>query len=206
MTDGEPLPRLVLIADGFTSPTRAAAAAEAVRGGVRWVHLRDHEADEAAFGRAAAALADRLRAMSPDVRISANTRLDVAQALGLDAHVGVRGPSVAGARAASPEAVLGTSAHSMEAALQAKADGADYLFFSPIFPTSSKPGHPGVGLSALQTVCDAVTLPVYALGGVVPASVPACLDAGAHGIAVLSGILNAADPATRARTYLHALL
>ncbi|MEM8559902.1 MAG: thiamine phosphate synthase [Bacteroidota bacterium] len=195
----------MLIADRFTSATHADAAVEAVRGGVRWVHLRDHTADSAAFASASRRLVHQLRAVAPDVRISVNTRLDVAHSLGLDGHVGTRGPSVAQARAALPDALIGYSAHSADEARQAEAAGGDYLLFSPIFPTSSKPGHPGVGLDALRAVCAAVAVPVFALGGLTPASVPACLNAGAHGVAVLSGILNASDPTAAARAYLDGL-
>ncbi|MEL6612499.1 MAG: thiamine phosphate synthase, partial [Bacteroidota bacterium] len=184
---GTNLPRLALIADRFTEPSYANAAVEAVRGGVRWVHLRDHVASPSAFASAARRLTERLRGAAPDVRLSVNTRVDVARALGLDVHVGTRGPAVVDARAMLPDATVGYSAHSLDEAQLAQADGAAYVFFSPIFPTASKPGHPGAGLDALRAVCQAVAVPVVALGGVTPATAPACLDAGAHGIAVLSG-------------------
>ncbi|MEL6772522.1 MAG: thiamine phosphate synthase [Bacteroidota bacterium] len=202
--NGEPganLPRLALIADRFTEPSYAHAAVEAVRGGVRWVHLRDHVASPSAFASAARRLTERLRGAAPDVRLSVNTRVDVARALGLDVHVGTRGPAVVDARAMLPDATVGYSAHSLDETQQAQANGAAYVFFSPIFPTASKPGHPGAGLDALRAVCQAVAVPVVALGGVTPATAPACLDAGAHGIAVLSGILHAADPAAAAHAY-----
>ncbi|MEM6782718.1 MAG: thiamine phosphate synthase [Bacteroidota bacterium] len=192
----------MLIADGFTETARADAAVAAVRGGVRWVHLRDHAARGDAFASLARPLVERLRAGASGVRISVNTRAEVAGTLGLDVHVGTRGPSVAEARARVPGAVVGYSAHTIAEVQRAASDGAAYVFFSPIFPTSSKPGHIGVGLDALQAVCEAVEVPVYALGGVTPATAPACLDAGAHGIAVLSGILDAADPVATAHAYL----
>ncbi|MEO1631220.1 MAG: thiamine phosphate synthase [Bacteroidota bacterium] len=163
--------------------------------------MRDHAASPSAFASAARQLTERLRAVWPDVRLSVNTRVDVAHALDLDVHIGTRGPAVVDARAMLPDATVGYSAHSLDEAQQAQADGAAYVFFSPIFPTASKPGHPGAGLDALRTVCEAVAVPVVALGGVTPATVPACLDAGAHGVVVLSGILHAADPAAAAHAY-----
>ncbi|MEL7362241.1 MAG: thiamine phosphate synthase [Bacteroidota bacterium] len=195
----------MLIADRFTETARADAAADAVRGGVRWVHLRDHAAAAEAFEQGARSLAARLQAVASDVRISVNTRVEVAQHLGLGVHVGTRGPSVTEAQAKRPGAIVGYSAHTVAEAQHAESDGAAYVFFSPVFPTTSKPGHSGVGLAALRAVCAAVAVPVYALGGLTPATAAACFEAGAYGIAVLSGMLDAADPSAAARSYLLAL-
>ena len=202
-----PLPRLVLIADGFTKPAIAARAETAVQAGVRWVHLRDHAADDEAFGQAAEGLASRLRTARADVRLSVNTRLPVAQRLGAGLHLGVRGLDVGAARRVLGSAVpLGFSAHQVEEGRRACEAGADYLFFSPIFPTTSKPDHDGVGVEALAAFCDALApVPVFALGGLTPARVAAGIRAGAYGVAVLSGILAAEDPAVAARAYLDAL-
>ena len=139
--------------------------------------------------------------------VSVNTRLGLAEALGLGLHVGVRGPSVAEARRRLGEEIpIGCSAHDLSERQEAAAAGAVYLFFSPVFSTSSKPGHPGLGTAALRTFCGALPeTPVFALGGISPERTAECLGAGAYGIAVLSGILHAPDPAEAVRTYLHAL-
>ncbi len=188
----------------------------AVKGGVRWVHLRDHIALDTAFVEAAHRLAERLRAVSGEVLLSVNTRTEVAGALGAGLHLGARGPSVASVRQRQGEeiqpkttrsaALLGSSAHDEKEGRQAIAEGAHYLFFSPVFPTTSKPGHPGQGLDALSAFCIAFPqVPVFALGGVTPERVAPCLDAGAHGVAVLSGILHAENPSQAAAAYLKAL-
>lgn len=196
------LSRLVLIADRFTEECMAARAAQAVEGGVRWVHLRDQEADAVAFRAAARRIATRLRAAAPDVLLSVNTRLGVAQEVGAGLHLGARGPTVAAARRAlGAEALIGFSAHSLGEAQAAAEAGADYLFFSPVFPTTSKPGHPGAGRAALRKLCAAVPVPVFALGGITPARAGPCLDAGAQGVAVLSGLLHAEDPTAAAQAY-----
>jgi thiamine-phosphate pyrophosphorylase len=204
---GASLPRLVLIADRFTAVERAAQVVAAVEAGVRWVQLRDHAAGEPAFARAAQALAARLRDVVPDVWISINSRLEVAQALGAGMHVGFRGPSVAEARAAlKAEVLIGCSVHNPKEAARAVAAGADYLFVSPIFPTRSKPGHPGMGLTALRTIGAAFpVVPIFALGGLSPAHAAACREAGAYGAAVLSGIMEADASAEAARRYLQVL-
>ena len=197
------LPRLLLIADRFTESHRADAVRRAVAAGVPWVQLRDHRLDPDTFARAAEALVPMLKADNPNLLLSVNTHLDVARRLGLGLHVGRRGPSVAEARRQlGPGALLGYSAHDLDAARRAADEGADYLLFSPVFPTASKPGVPAVGLEALATVCRAVAVPVLALGGITPERVSVCLQQGAHGVAVVSAILEAPDPAAAVRQFL----
>lgn len=183
---------------------RALAAVEA---GVSWVHLRDHEASEAAFASAARSLVEKITALSESVCISVNTRLEVAQKLDAGLHLGRRGPSVEAARGRlGSKALIGFSAHDEQEGQAAVEAGVQYLFFSPVFPTASKPGHPGRGLETLRAFCKTFSgIPVLALGGITPERVSACRKAGAHGVAVLSGILHADDPAAATRAYLDAL-
>lgn len=197
----------MLIADRFTDSARADRAVAAVRAGVRWVHLRDHRADAETFARAARRLVRRLREKTPDVGLSVNTRLDVAASLGVHWHGGRRGPPAAGARRQlGAEALIGYSAHALDEARDEHLKAADYFFFSPVFPTSSKPDHPGAGLPALAAFCEAARFrPVFALGGIIPERVPECRAAGAYGVAVLSGIMEAAAPDDAARAYRRAL-
>lgn len=197
-------PRLVLIADRFTDPARAERTVAAVRAGVRWVHLRDHQATRERFAEAARRLVRRLRAARPNVDVSVNTQLDVAASLGIHVHLGTRGPSVEAARQRlGRDRLVGYSAHALDEAQEERLAAADYFFFSPVYPTSSKPGHPGVGLAALAAFCEAARpRPVFALGGVTPARVADCRAAGAYGVAVLSGILTAESVEEATRVYL----
>ena len=96
--------------------------------------------------------------------------------------------------------IVGYSVHNLAEAELAVAAGARYMVFSPVFPTASKPGHPGAGLNALRRICAALPLPVFALGGITVATAGSALDAGAYGIASIS--LFARD----ARTALEGLL
>ena len=91
-----------------------------------------------------------------------------------------------GSPASLPAAPFGVSVHSLDEALRGAAMGASYLILSPIFPTSSKPGHPGIGVDALRRLCAAVRLPLFALGGIDAASAPDALEAGAYGVAAIS--------------------
>lgn len=208
-----PLPRLLLLADGFAGGREGMTAEAvqerteaAVRAGLRWVQLRDHGVSVAEFEAAARALAQRLRALPTPPLVSVNTHAEVALALGAGLHVGWRGSSVTEARRRIGAGVLTFAAHTPEEAQRAGADGADAVLFSPVFPTASKPGHAGTGLEALARSCQmAGATPVYALGGVTPERIGACLAAGAYGVAVLSGMLAAPDPGAATQSYLAAL-
>lgn len=82
--------------------------------------------------------------------------------------------------------LVGVSCHSLETALSAARDGADYLFFGPVFSTPSKAGFgPPQGLARLEEVCASVSIPVLAIGGIILKNAPACIQAGATGIAAI---------------------
>jgi thiamine-phosphate pyrophosphorylase len=228
------LHRLLLIADGFAAGRKGrdvGAVWVAVDYAIRHanleclVMLRDHEATAHEFEVATDMLARQLcgplrrrpfiaegdkggtadyRFGSTGIELIVNTRTAVAEAERTGLHVGAQGPAVASVAGRFP--LVGYSAHTPEEAGQAARDGADYATFSPIFPTSSKPGHSGVGLDKLAEATRAAhPVPVYALGGITPGRVKACLEAGAHGVAVLSGILDAPNPVAAAADYQAAL-
>lgn len=201
-----PYPRLALIADGFTSEARADRAVTAVEAGVRWVHLRDHVAGPEEFSTAARNFVPRLREVA-DVTITINTQIDVAEELGLGLHVGWRGPSVSIAHdMLGSDVLIGYSAHESVQAEGDRTRGVDYYFFSPVFPTSSKPNQPATGVGPLREFCQAAhPVPVFALGGITPERVSVCRDAGARGVAVLSGIMDVETPGAATRAYLRAL-
>lgn len=202
-----PYPCLALIADGFTEQERADRAVTAVRAGVRWVHLRDHEAGLDEFESAARSLTARLREMADDVTVTVNTHLGVARTLNAGLHLGWRGPSASDAREAlGKDVLLGYSAHEEIGIEGDRAPDVDYYTFSPIFATSSKSDQPPAGISALRSFCQtAAPTPTLALGGITPERVEACREAGAQGVAVLSGIMDADVPVAATRAYLRAL-
>lgn len=86
--------------------------------------------------------------------------------------------------------IVGASCHSVEEALQAQSLGADYITISHIYTTDCKPGLPPRGLSLISEVKECVSIPVYALGGITPGRVRACLEAGADGAAMMSYYMN----------------
>ncbi|MFW5972514.1 MAG: thiamine phosphate synthase [Bacteroidota bacterium] len=197
---------LLLIADRFTDSAVADKVKVAVDAGVGRVQLRDHGASEARFRSAARNLIEYLRERHDNILIGINARLEVAVEFNAAFHTGFRGPDVSAARKRLGDTTIGYSAHSVEEAVRARDDGADYVVFSPIFSTSSKPDATPRGLTALERVSLAIEpTPVFALGGITPERVASCLRTGARGVAVLSGILDAADPAEAVARYVRAV-
>lgn len=198
------LPRLVLIADRFSDRGVAYAAVKAVQAGVDWVHLRDHGLTKDEFWEVGRIVVGRLRRANDEVLISINRHAEFAAEWYCGVHCGTEGPSVAEVKQMGGlNGPVGYSAHNLDVARAAFDAGADYVFYSPVFPTRSKPDHPGQGIEGLRDVCAALApRRVYALGGVRPERVRSCLGAGAAGVAVVSAIVEADDPKAAAQAML----
>jgi thiamine-phosphate pyrophosphorylase len=140
-------------------------------------------------------------------RLVVNDRVDVALAAGADGvHLGERSlPPELARRLLGAGGYVGASVHSAGAALAAERGGADSVTFGHVFGTASHPDLPPRGLAGLREVAGAVRLPVIAIGGIDAGRVPAVLAHGAAGVAVISAILGAADPAEAARALRRAL-
>lgn len=90
---------------------------------------------------------------------------------------------------------LGASCHSAEDAQEAQALGCTYITAGHIFDTPSKQGLPGRGLAFLKTVCQSVSIPVYAIGGIKAENAAAVYEAGAYGICVMGDLMRSRDAA-----------
>jgi thiazole tautomerase (transcriptional regulator TenI) len=96
---------------------------------------------------------------------------------------------------------VGCSVHSIDEAQTAQELGADYAIFGHVFPTQSKPGLVPKGLKQLDLVAHHVSIPVLAIGGIKPENIKEVIAAGAKGIAVMSGVLDAENPLETVKEY-----
>jgi thiamine-phosphate pyrophosphorylase len=95
--------------------------------------------------------------------------------------------------------IIGISTHSLDQARAAASAGADYIGFGPIYRTTTKDAGPLQGLEWLRQVRNEVTIPIIAIGGINRDNAGEVLAAGADGIAVISAVLDAADPGAAAK-------
>ncbi len=176
----------------------------AAGGGWLALHLRGRATSGARLYELATGL--RTHATAAGALVLANDRVDVACAAELDGvHLGWASLPPDLARKLLPaERWVGLSVHDIERA-QAAAEHVDYLVVGTVFATSSHPDRPGAGPEVVARVHAAASLPLLAVGGVTPERVPEVLAAGACGVAVLSGIWGASDPATAVEAYLRQL-
>ena len=116
-------------------------------------------------------------------------------------HVGQDDAACADARdLLGPDKIVGVSVQTVGQALAAQAAGADYLGVGALFGTPTKPDATLVSLDELRAICQAVDVPVVAIGGLNERTVPALAGTGVDGAAVVSALFAAADPQAAART------
>ena len=202
-THGEPTPpeesigRLHVLTDFHLQQDRSHAelARLAIRGGADSIQFRQKHGgirNQLLEAREVAAVcAD---ASTP---LLIDDHLDIAQATDADGvHLGQEDFPIDAARSVlGPDLLIGGTASKPHQAVEAYELGADYIGFGPVFPTTSKRNPKSVkGPEGLADACESVPIPVIAIGGVTHDRVRSVLDAGAHGVAVLSAVATARDP------------
>jgi thiamine-phosphate pyrophosphorylase len=129
--------------------------------------------------------ATALVATSP-VPVLVSSRCDIAMSAGA---AGVNLPEndipVAAARALMGERLVGRSVHSLESALRAESEGADYVIFGPVWASTTHAGSSPAGIAALAEVAHTLRIPVLAIGGVTEQRIAECYAAGAAGYAAI---------------------
>lgn len=182
-------------------PARALWTAErALSGGVNWITLRVRDLP----ARLALDMALELRRLTREANawLGVNPYPALAEWCDADAlHL----PEDAPPYTPPTPMQLGRSVHSVESATRAQAEGCHYLLVGTMYPTLSHPDKTPEGITLLRAVRQAVAIPLIAVGGVTPERVAECLQAGAQGVAVISGIADANDPQTAATRYRAAL-
>ena len=190
-------PLLYLITSGATNEQTTSSSSEysevlrlteaAVAAGIDLVQIREKRLNLRVLFELASHAAEITRETSTQLLI--NDRADIAA--GADAggvHLTTQSLPVAAVRASfGPQLLIGVSTHSAEEAEAARAGGADFIVFGPVFEPLSKPYGLPVGLQALSQVVSAVApLPVIALGGIDLGNVAECARAGAAGVAAIT--------------------
>jgi thiamine-phosphate pyrophosphorylase len=173
--------------------------------GADWIQIREKDLCGGESLDLTCSALQKIGARSPGTRILVNDRVDVALAAGAGGvHLSESGISVSDARrlcdrfahdsGKALDFLIGVSCHSLGAALGATRDGADYITFSPIFHTPSKAFYgPPQGVDRLRKVCQAVQIPVIAIGGITLDNVASCYEAGAAGAAAIRLFQDATD-------------
>lgn len=166
---------------------------QAILGGVTVVQLREKHTDYETF----VALAKEVKQVTDQYQVPLliNDNLDVA--LAVDAagvHVGQEDMAALEVRRRiGDKKVVGVSAQTVEQALAAEKAGADYLGVGAVFPTNSKDDAVKVDFATLRAICQAVQIPVVAIGGITADNMPALQNSGIIGVAVISAIFGQPD-------------
>ena len=165
----------------------------ALKGGVTCVQLREKELDEAAFLQEAKDICALCRRYN--VPFIINDNVEIAIACGADGIHGGQEDMAAGEgrRRGGDGMILGVSVHTVEEARQAVQDGADYLGLGAVFPTSTKTDVEQMSSETLQTICNAVDVPIVAIGGINRDNLLKLAGSGVDGVALVSAIFSAED-------------
>ena len=181
-------------------------AAQLCEGGVDIVQLRAKGRDECAIEEMANRVAPLLR--DAGVPFIINDFPELVPSVGADgAHVGQDDFSVDDARWRAgralagevPLPIIGKSTHSVEQAVAAAAEGADYIGFGPLFPTPTKAGRAAIGMGDIARVHELVSVPIFCIGGIKLENLAEVIAAGAQRVVIVSGILQARDVAAYCR-------
>ena len=115
-------------------------------------------------------------------------------------HLGQQDGSIAEARRlAGRRVIVGRSTHSIEQAIAAEKEGADYIGYGPLFPTPTKPDAAALGLANLRKLHAQVRIPVFCIGGIKETNLRKVTEAGAERVCIVSDLLTAPDPYAKVR-------
>ena len=165
----------------------------AIKGGATFVQLREKKLDEEHFLEEAKEIKELCRRYH--VPFVINDNVDIALAMDADGvHVGQSDMEAGSVREKlGPDKIIGVSAQTVEQAVLAQQRGADYLGVGAVFPTGSKDDAVEVSHDTLRAICEAVDIPVIAIGGISAENVKELADSGICGIAVISAIFAQPD-------------
>ena len=166
---------------------------EALEGGATFIQIREKELAYDQF----LALAGEVKKVTDafSVPYVVNDEVEIAKAVDADGvHIGQSDKELAEARSIlGPDKIIGVSVQTVEQAIKAEKNGADYLGVGSIFSTDTKPDADDVSFDTLCAICDAVSIPVVAIGGIHAGNIMDLKGSHVDGIAVVSAIFAAQD-------------
>ena len=167
---------------------------EACKGGVTLVQLREKNTGGLDYFKKAQKVHEITQRYG--IPLIIDDRVDVAMACGAEGvHVGASDlPVTEVRRLVGSDKIVGATAKTVEAAVKAYQDGADYLGVGAIYPTTTKVTTVLTEVSTLSAICKAVPIPVVAIGGLNRDNMDILKGSKACGIAVVSAIMKASDP------------
>lgn len=164
-----------------------------VAGGVDLLQLRAKNHSLAEIEKLAVELRPALSERG--VPLIINDHPQIARGIRADGvHLGQDDLSIAEARRiVGSECAVGKSTHSIDQAIRAFYEGADYIGFGPIFATPTKPDYPPIGLDDIAKVHESVRIPIFCIGGIKLDNLAKVIEAGARRVVIVSGLLQAKD-------------
>ncbi|MDR4927324.1 thiamine phosphate synthase [Peribacillus simplex] len=176
--------------------------AESVSGGVSIVQLREKNNSSLSFYKKASALKQLLNELS--IPLIINDRVDIALAVAADGiHIGQDDLPLTVVKQMVPEdMIVGVSVSTLEEALEAERNGADYIGVGSVFPTKTKQDATLMAIGDLEEICRSVSIPAVAIGGITADNISTLADSGLSGTAVVSAIMNADSPKRASETLL----
>ena len=147
------------------------------------------------------ALAEKLLTMSANIPLIANDHAEIARRVEVQGvHVGQDDATIEKVRAQIKRPIIvGKSTHSIEQAVAAEREGADYIGFGPILSTPTKPDYSPIGLAQIREVHERVSIPIFCIGGIKSENLTQAIAAGAKRVVIVSGLLQAHNIAEYAR-------
>lgn len=166
---------------------------KALQGGATFLQLREKSLDDDIFMAEAKEIQKLCKKYQ--VPFVINDNVDIALAIDADGvHVGQSDMEALDVRKRlGPDKIIGVSAQNVQQALLAQKHGADYLGVGAVFPTGSKDDAEDVSFETLKAICQAVDIPVIAIGGITKENVSELKGSGICGIAVISAIFAQKD-------------
>ncbi len=173
--------------------TLAEQVESALKGGVTCVQLREKNLDDASF--LAEALEIKKLCGKYNVPFIVNDNVDIARKCGADGvHVGQSDMEAGNVRSIlGDDMIIGVSVHNVEEAFAAVSRGADYLGVGAVFSTSTKLDAGSVSKETVRAICDAVSVPVVAIGGISKENIAELSGSGVDGVALVSAIFSVED-------------